>query len=223
MRTLACMTLACSLLLACNGDGNMATTQASKTTDPSGEPATDTGDGSASSTGGTTEAPGTTQDPGTTDAVETATGNPTTGGPTTDPTPGTTETATDATTDATTGADTSLMTQYGAPCTTDDDCIDVLGAGGICLKDILGVYSLPGGYCSTACSLPDQQQTYIPMAADCKLGADCVGLMGFFEGCSLPCTDNSQCPRAGYECRTMPEISNPGDPSYCLMTEDNKI
>lgn len=219
MRSLAHLTLACSLLLACNGDGNMETTQASKTTDPSGQPATDATDATASSGDDTAGTGGTTQPVDPTESSEASTAAPTTGGPTTDPSSGTT----DPTTDATTGEDPSLMTKYGAPCTTDDDCVAVLGAGGLCLKDILGVYKLPGGYCSTSCSLPDQQQTYIPMAADCKLGADCVGLMGFFEGCSFPCTDDLQCPRAGYECRTMPEISNQGDPRYCLMTEDNKI
>lgn len=53
--------------------------------------------------------------------------------------------------------------------------------------------------------------------------ADCVGLMGYFEACAHACTDNTQCPRAGYECRRMPQINNMGDPNFCLMTEDNMI
>ncbi len=211
MRIFACTTLACSLVLACNGDGNMATTQSTKTTDP----ATDSSGDASATTPTSTDA--TTQAAGTTEAAETTTATPTTAGPDTEPT-----TAGTTTTDATTGGAASLMSKYGAPCETDADCIAVLGDGGKCLTDILGVYTLPGGYCSTDCDMPDQQQTYIPMAADCKLGADCVGLMGFFEGCSFPCTDDSQCPRDGYECRTMPEISNAGDPTYCLMTEEWK-
>jgi len=210
MRTLACTTLVCSLLLACSGDGNMLTTQASKTSDPTADSSSDVSNATTTS--------GTTQAPGTTEAAEASTAAPTTAGPDTDATA-----TTVATGDATTGGDADLMGKYGAPCMTDADCIKVLGDGGKCLTNILGVYALPGGYCSTDCDLPDQQQTYISMAADCKLGADCVGLMGFFEGCSFPCTDDTQCPREGYECRTMPEISNPGDPTYCLMTEDNKI
>jgi len=214
MRTLARTTLICSLLLACNGDGNMATTQASRTVDPTADSSSDASNATTpTSTSGATQTSGTTQTPGTTEAAE-STVAPPTAGPDTDPT---------ATTTATTGPDAGLMGQYGHACSTDADCIAVLGAGGKCLKDILMVYNLPGGYCSTDCDLPDQQQTYIPMATDCKLGADCVGLMGFFEGCAFPCTDSSQCPRDGYECRVMPEISNQGDPTYCLMTEDNKI
>jgi hypothetical protein len=221
MRTLACTTLVCSLLLACSGDGNMATTQASKTADPtadsnsSSDPSNVTASNPTSSDG--TQTSGTTQAPGTTDAAEGSTTAPTTAGPDTD------AMSTGSSSTGTTGGDTNLMKKYGAPCTTDDDCIKLLGPGGLCLTDILGVYNLPGGYCSTDCDFPDQQQTYIPMAPDCKLGADCIGLMGFFEGCTFPCTDSSQCQRDGYECRQMPEISNPADPTYCLMTEDNKI
>lgn len=222
MRTLACPTLVCSLLLACSGDGNMATTQGIPTADPTVDSTAGSTDPSnvttPTSTDGPTQTSGTTQAPGTTDAAEASTAAPTTAGPDTD------ATATAAsTTDATTGGDAGLMGKYGAPCMTDADCVPLLGAGGKCLKDILGVYNLPGGYCSTDCDFPDQMQTYIPMAADCELGADCIGLMGYFEGCTFPCTDDSQCPRAGYECRQMPEISNIGDPTYCLMTEDNKI
>ncbi len=186
-------TLACSLLLACSGDGNMATTQSTRTVDPTADSSGDPSDATAP-----------------TGTAPTGTAS-TTAGPDSD-------TATEATT-----GDAGLMGKYGAPCATDADCIAVLGEGGTCLKDILKVYAMPGGYCSTYCALPDQQMTYIPMAADCELGADCVGLMGYFEGCALPCTDDSQCPRGGYECRQMPVISNADDPTYCLMTEDNKI
>jgi hypothetical protein len=225
MRTLACLTLVSSLFLACSGDGNMATTQASRTVDPTADStesasssnATTPTTSSASQTSGASQTQGTTTAPGTTEAAEGSSTAATTAGPDTD------STTTTATGSSSTGGSTSLMDQYGAPCDTDADCVKVLGDGGKCLKDILGVYNLPGGYCSTDCDLPDQQHTYIPMAADCKLGADCVGLMGFFEGCAFPCMDNSQCPRDGYECRQMPEISNPEDPTYCLMTEDNKI
>lgn len=121
------------------------------------------------------------------------------------------------------GDDTSLMKTYGAPCATDADCQKLLGGTGKCLTDILGVYALPDGYCSTPCSLPDQLTTYITDAKDCLMMTDCVGLMGYFEGCAHACTDDSQCPRAGYECRRMPTISNPDDPEFCLMTEDNMI
>jgi hypothetical protein len=220
MRTLACTLLVSSLLLACSGDGNMATTQSTRTVDPTADSSSDpTNASTPTGTEGATQTSGTTQTPGTTEAGGSSTVSPTTtAGPDTDATA-----TAGSSSSATTGGDAGLMGQYGHACETDADCIAVLGDGGKCLTDILMVYNLPGGYCSTDCDLPDQQHTYISMAADCKLGADCVGLMGFFEGCAFPCTDSSQCPRDGYECRQMPEISNPGDPTYCLMTEDNKI
>lgn len=221
MRSLALTTLASLLLLACGDNGDMQITLTPQTTSGAS-----TGDASASSDGTTTQssAPTTSStDPTTGDPLTT---EPVTTGPTSttvDPTT-TDGTTTAATTDMTTGGgDQGLMSHYGAPCETDADCKELLGAGGICLKDILGVYALPGGYCSTDCDLPDQQTTYILDARDCTMMADCLGLMGYFEGCAHVCTDDSQCPREGYECRQMPQISNPDDPEFCLMTEDNMI
>ena len=180
--------------------------------------------------------PGCTEDSGTTTESGTA---PTTV-PTTDPTAGTTEDATagmteDATAGATedatagttapttTGGEGSVMEEFGAPCMADADCEEILGAGGVCLTDILMLYGLPGGYCSKLCMLPDGQTAYVEDDAICGEGVTCIGAMGYFEGCVVECTDNSQCPRAGYECRPMPEISSPGDPKFCLMTDENKL
>lgn len=229
MRLLVATTLTSLLCLACgdNGDQNITLTMTMPETTGSADP-TGNSNSNSNSNGETTQEPATTQGP--------TTATPTTGEPTTAPvTSGPTDTgepmtgtgvATDDTgSDGSSsgGEDTSLMKTYGAPCDTDADCQKVLGATGKCLKDILGVYALPGGYCSTFCQLPDQQTTYIANAKDCLMMADCVGLMGYFEGCAFECTDNAQCPREGYECRRMPQISNPDDPTYCLMTEDNMI
>lgn len=213
MRTLACLTLSSLLLAACGDDGNMATTQSTKTADPTNETMTDP---SASST----VTPGT--DTGTSAAsADDTTGEPTTATPTSDPGTSTGEPDPTSGGSTTETVDEGLMGKYGHACATDDDCKAILGAGGICQKEILGVYDLPGGYCTTYCHLPDQQTTYMKPPNDCTMDSDCVGLMGFFEACAYECTDNSQCPRDGYECRQMPQISNPGDPKYCLMTEDN--
>ena len=223
MRLLARTTLASTLLLACGDNGDMNITLPSQSTgDPPGS-----SDVSASSDPTTsTSAPTTsttqtsqTSPPGSESTADSLTTEPLTTGPTT-----TDATTTDATTtDPTTGGDAGLMTHHGAPCETDADCKELLGAGGVCLKDILGVYALPGGYCSTDCDLPDQSTTYITDAPDCTMMADCLGLMGYFEGCAHACTDDSQCPRDGYECRQMPQISNQNDPEFCLMTDDNMI
>ena len=221
MRTLVATTLASLLLLACGDNGDMQITL------------TMTAPESTSSAGPTTNSmsdPGTTQ-AATTDAQTSAvpttdelTTSPVTSGPSTDPgTTGSTSVDPSETGSSSGGDDGSLMKTYGAACDTDTDCQALLGPTGKCLKDILGVYALPGGYCSTFCQLPDQQTTSTTDAKDCLMMADCVGLMGYFEGCAHACTDNAQCPRAGYECRRMPQISNMGDPSFCLMTEDNMI
>lgn len=221
MRSLAPTTLAFSLLaLACGDNGDMQITLTPQTT--SGASTENPSDGTTTSP----TAPTTSTSPTSAEStVDPQTTEPVTTGPTTTSTDATATdaTTTAATTDQTTGEDQGLMSHYGAPCETDADCMKLLGAGGVCLKDILGVYALPGGYCSTDCDLPDQQTTYVLDAKDCTMMADCLGLMGYFEGCAHVCTDDSQCPREGYECRQMPQISNPDDPEFCLMTEDNMI
>ncbi len=231
MRTLARTTLASLSLFACGDNGDMQITQTNPTSLDTGN-ASSTGDATSNvSDPGTTGTP--TTGPVTTGPVTTteeATSDPLTTGPTTGPT---TDAATDASTDPTTetttdasssgGETMSLMETYGHACESDADCKALLGADGVCQKDILGVYNLPGGYCTTYCQLPDQQTSYQLKSEFCTMMADCVGLMGFFEACAYVCTDNSQCPRDGYECRVMPQISNPGDPKFCLMTEDNMI
>jgi hypothetical protein len=116
------------------------------------------------------------------------------------------------------------MTNYGHPCTADSECVDLIGTPDAkCLTDILMVYGLPCGYCSNLCALPDASTTFVPAAADCFMGADCVGLDNYFEGCVPQCTSNADCPREGYECRRMPTISKEGDPTYCLMTDENML
>jgi hypothetical protein len=225
MRSLALTTLASLLLSACGDNGDMQITLTPQTTGGSTENVSVSSD--PGTTSNQTTAPNTTTDATTGDALTTepvTTGPTTTGPDPTGPDPTATDaTTTAATTDNTTGGDQGLMSHYGAPCETDADCMELLGATGVCLKDILGVYALPGGYCSTYCKLPDQQTTYILDAPDCTMMADCLGLMGYFEGCAHVCTDDAQCPREGYECRQMPQISNPDDPEFCLMTEDNMI
>lgn len=189
----------------------------------------------------------TTAEPGTTTPTPTSTGDVPTGGTstststdpidsststsasttdaptsssTTDLSTTTTTTDDDDTTGATstTGDDTNQMTHYGAPCTVDGQCKGLIAANAVCLKDVLGIYELPDGYCSTPCMLSGMI-TVIEGAPDCFLGADCIGLDGYFEFCALPCDDDSQCPREGYECRQMPVISEPNDPKYCLMKD----
>jgi len=226
MRLLACTTLASTLLFACGDNGDMQITQTQPTSLDTG------GSTDASSAPLTSTEPVTTSTPTTPATTGEATTDQQTSDPlTTSPTTGgTTQPTTDATTDLTTdgsssggGDDMDLMKIHGSACATDDDCKKVLGPDGVCQKDILGVYALPGGYCTTYCQLPDQQTTYQTDSAFCTMMADCVGLMGYFEACAHECTDNIQCPRVGYECRVMPQISNPGDPKFCLMTEDNMI
>lgn len=153
----------------------------------------------------------------------------------TDNTPSTTENATanDTTTAPTTTTDTGgvvcepppaggvggVMSEFGAPCTMDDECVAILGEGGVCLTDILELYDLPCGYCSKLCELPPNT-AYVPDDAICGQGVTCIGADMYFEGCVVECTDNADCPREGYECRIMPTIGQPNDPKFCLMKDE---
>ena len=115
---------------------------------------------------------------------------------------------------------TSIMDVWGAPCTTDADCMPTLGADGVCVQNILGVYDLPGGFCSKYCDLPDSSTSFVhdhPMC-DPAGGVTCVGAKDLFSACIIPCTSSNECGREGYGCRTMPTLAAEGDPTFCLMS-----
>lgn len=159
----------------------------------------------------------------------TSTGMPTsTGVPTsttdtpssTDPTT-TAPTTTSGTSGTTGGTDTGgdLQAAWGAPCTEDDECVALLGKGGVCLTEAV-IYELPGGYCSKLCTLPDDTKySFDDPQCDPEGGVDCIGQAPLFEVCAPQCTNESQCGRDGYLCRTFPLISEEGDPTYCLMPD----
>jgi hypothetical protein len=117
------------------------------------------------------------------------------------------------------GTTPSLMDAYGAACTTNADCEPLLGAGAVCIQNILGVYDLPGGYCTRECSLPNTSVTFELDSADCDPngGITCVGVEGNFTACAPECASHDQCGREGYGCRLMPSIGAEGDPTFCLM------
>lgn len=114
-----------------------------------------------------------------------------------------------------------IQQTWGAPCATNDDCVALLGDGAECLFQAV-VYELPEGYCTKPCSLPDNTATIVENAPDCDPngGVHCIGQKTVsFEYCAVPCTDNGQCTRENYECRQMPQIAQPDDPSFCLMPD----
>lgn len=131
--------------------------------------------------------------------------------------------ADDAMQDETAAADDGggLQQTWGAPCATNDDCVPLLGEGAECLFQAV-VYELPMGYCTKPCALGDDMTTIVENAADCDPagGVHCIGQETVsFQYCAVPCTDNSQCTREGYECRQMPMIAQPTDPMFCLMPD----
>lgn len=201
MRRIFVLGLSCLLpaLSACGDTGGDPTSDSASSTSTAGS---ETG----SSTSTTTE--GSATDAGTTTAM----------GSTSEMTTSPTTTAS-----STGGGDQGVMGEFGHPCVDDAECMAVLGPEGVCLKDILGVYALPGGYCSKLCMLPDNMTAYVPNDPACGDGVTCIGAMGYFEGCVIECKDNTDCPRMGYECRIMPQIGQPGDPTFCLMTDDNML
>ncbi len=119
---------------------------------------------------------------------------------------------------ATPGAGGENLT-WGAPCTTDAECVALIGEGGFC-QNMAVIYELPGGYCTKPCMLPDTTTTVVQgdPACDPSGTIDCIGTMGFLEVCAKPCTDTAECDgRDLYTCQQMPMIAQPTDPSYCLM------
>jgi len=124
-----------------------------------------------------------------------------------------------ATKDPTSGTP-DIQAAWGSACASDQECVDRLGFdNAICVQNILGVFDLPGGYCSRPCVLPDFETTNVPNDAQCDPagGVSCIGLKDNFEACAIPCNTSDQCGREGYGCARMPIISSDADPSYCLM------
>ena len=118
----------------------------------------------------------------------------------------------------------SIQETWGAPCMTDGDCVTLLGDGAVC--DFTAViYELPGGFCTKPCVVGDDpNNTTMSFELDdpeCDPagGIACVGANGIYSRCAPPCTDDSQCTREGYFCRTMPQISAETDPTFCLMDD----
>ena len=113
------------------------------------------------------------------------------------------------------------MDTWGAACTTNEECVALLGDPAAICETNAVVYELPGGYCTKPCVLPDATTQAVPDAADCDPngGVACIGLMGTFERCGIICTDDMQCNRDGYICRQMPLIAQPDDPRMCLMPD----
>lgn len=122
--------------------------------------------------------------------------------------------------DSTDGMTNPLQETWGSACTTDAECIERVGEGGVCLFQAV-VYELPQGYCAKPCSLPDSNTRFVAddPACDPNGGIACTGQMGTFEYCAPLCTDDAQCNRDGYICRQMPIIAQAEDPSLCLMPE----
>jgi len=116
------------------------------------------------------------------------------------------------------GAGENKMATWGAPCTTDAECVTLLGDGALCYAAIANVYKAPAGYCSKPCSLPDGVQ-YSESDPQCGDGVTCLGVNGIFTACVPPCTDDAQCQRDGYSCTLLPQIGSPGDPEFCLMMD----
>jgi hypothetical protein len=122
--------------------------------------------------------------------------------------------------DAMDGTVTGIMGKWGSPCETDADCIPVIGEGGVCLFTAV-IYSLPQGYCSKSCPLPEGV-TYVADDPTCDPagGVSCIGNTDVgFNYCDVPCTENAECERAGYYCRLLPQLGAEGDPMFCLMPD----
>jgi hypothetical protein len=121
------------------------------------------------------------------------------------------------------GTTASLMDAWGAACMTDAQCeATALGAGAVCITNILGVFDLPLGYCTRECTVGTTETTFLLDSPECDPngGVACVGIDGSFTACAPVCENDSQCGREGYGCTIMPLIGAAGDPKFCLMNAD---
>ncbi len=118
----------------------------------------------------------------------------------------------------------SVQDTWGSACKTNADCVAVLGEGAVCDFSAV-VYELPGGYCTKPCTIGDDPNnsnlTFELDDPECDPngGVHCIGANGFYTRCAVPCSDDSQCGREGYFCRTMPQIGAETDPKVCLMDD----
>jgi hypothetical protein len=94
--------------------------------------------------------------------------------------------------------------RVGDPCGAPEDCTQVPGDSPQCMTDVMGLATLPNGYCSRTCENPE----------DCGEGANCVsGFWGAF--CIKICTAPEDCRISeGYQCAQIPVLSDPT--TYCL-------
>lgn len=123
--------------------------------------------------------------------------------------------------DTTSGMNNPLMQTWGAACTNNQECVDLLGDPDAICDFMAVIYELPGGYCTKPCTLPDANTLAVPDDPQCDPagGVTCLGVKGTFERCALECTDDNQCNRDGYLCRQLPLVSEMDDPSFCLMPD----
>jgi len=121
------------------------------------------------------------------------------------------------------GTTPTIMATWGSPCMADADCVPGLGDGATCINNILGVYDLPGGYCTRECTVGSTDITFVLDSPDCDPngGVACVGIDGAFTACAPVCSSDSQCGRDGYACTIMPNIGAEGDPTFCLMNAES--
>lgn len=101
------------------------------------------------------------------------------------------------------GGDPTVPGSTGAACTMASDC--TMLASAMCMTDIAGFYSFPGGYCTASCT----------MDSDCGAGGGCltVPLVGGY--CVKSCTLPTDCRTGeGYTCMA-PPIGGTGG-MYCL-------
>ena len=98
---------------------------------------------------------------------------------------------------------------FGAACVEHGDCVDYPGQRR-CLKNVIGLINVPGGYCSSCCNEPGEDV--------CGPGIDCVGADGVYLICLSRCASDADCRQDGgfCECRSIYYIPDQFPGNYCL-------
>ncbi len=97
----------------------------------------------------------------------------------------------------------------GDRCSSDYSCMGVPSSGRMCLTDLFGYITFPGGYCSGSCTTD----------AECGPLGDCVSFYGGGSYCLRNCSSPTDCRTVeGYSCSSLP--GGMGGP-YCLPPFDS--
>lgn len=123
--------------------------------------------------------------------------------------------------------DVRCLVPIGSPCETSDDCcpdgVDCTRLGAACLRDLVGQYPFPGGYCTArgverACPGEWEDETAGVASRPVRFSL----LQRDAEVVLKACRSNDEC-RSGYVCEPAYQVCLPERPVLLRMRQDYEI